>query len=106
MPNNGCPKSAAFGLSGHEKTCCALSIRDAVRYDDPVPISDVIRKTYICRLDLIPGNLELMEFEHETPAAIQRGAARASFARVRDALDSVEANYDVVISTAHRSLVF
>jgi chromosome partitioning protein len=57
----------------------------------------VIRKTYIRGLDLIPGNLELMEFEHETPAAIQRGGARAFFARVRDALDKVEADYDVVV---------
>ena len=38
-----------------------------------------------------------MEFEHETPAAIQRGGAKAFFARVHDALDSVEANYDVVV---------
>ena len=73
------------------------TLYDAVRYDDPVPISEVIRKTYIRGLDLIPGNLELMEFEHETPAAIQRGGARAFFARVRDALDSVESDYDVVV---------
>lgn len=38
-----------------------------------------------------------MELEAETPAAIQRGGARAFFARVRDALDSVEGNYDVVV---------
>lgn len=73
------------------------TLYDAVRYDDPVPIADVIRKTYIRGLDLIPGNLELMEFEHETPAAIQRSGARAFFTRVHDALDSVEADYDVVV---------
>ena len=31
------------------------TLYDAVRYDEPVPISDVIRKTYIRGLDLIPG---------------------------------------------------
>ncbi len=62
------------------------TLYDAVRYGDQVPIQDVIRKTYIRGLDLIAGNLELMEFEHETPAAIQNGGARAFFARVRDAL--------------------
>jgi chromosome partitioning protein len=73
------------------------TLYDAVRYDDPVPISSVIRQTYMRGLDLIPGNLELMEFEHETPAAINRGGAKAFFDRIRDALDEVEADYDVVI---------
>ncbi|MBY5935651.1 AAA family ATPase, partial [Tateyamaria omphalii] len=45
------------------------TLYDAIRYDDPAPISSVIRKTYIPGLDLIPGNLELMEFEHDTPRA-------------------------------------
>lgn len=43
------------------------TLYDAIRYDDPVPIANVIRKTYIPNLDLIPGNLELMEFEHAPP---------------------------------------
>lgn len=73
------------------------TLYDAVRYDDPVPVSDIIRPTYIRGLDLIPGNLELMEFEHETPAAIQKGGAKTFFARVSGVLDSIEANYDVVV---------
>ena len=40
---------------------------DAIRYDDPVSIANGNRKTYIPNLDLIPGNLELMEFEHAPP---------------------------------------
>ena len=40
------------------------TLYDAIRYVDPDPIASVIRKTYIPNLDLIPGNLELMEFEH------------------------------------------
>ena len=89
--------SALHGIQPELDLMEGGTLYDAVRYDDPVPVSEVIRKTYIRGLDLIPGNLELMEFEHETPAAIQRGGARAFFARVRDALDSVESDYDVVV---------
>ena len=73
------------------------TLYDAIRYDDPVPIRDVIRKTYIPDLDLIPGNLELMEFEHETPRALSQGSAGLFFFRVRDALRQVDADYDVVV---------
>ncbi len=89
--------SALHGIQPEIDLMDGGTLYDAVRYDDPVPISDVIRKTYMRGLDLIPGNLELMEFEHETPAAINRGGARAFFARVRDALDEVEQDYDVVV---------
>ena len=70
---------------------------DAIRYDDPVPIREVIRPTYIPNLDLIPGNLELMEFEHDTPRALASGNAGLFFFRVRDALAQVDANYDIVV---------
>ena len=73
------------------------TLYDVVRYHAPVPIRQVIRRTYMRGLDLVPGNLDLMEFEHETPAAIQSGGARAFFTRVRDALREVEEDYDVVI---------
>ena len=73
------------------------TLYDAIRYDDPAPIRDVIRKTYIPDLDLIPGNLELMEFEHETPRALSQGSAGLFFFRVRDALRQVDADYDVVV---------
>jgi len=89
--------SALHGIQPETDLLDGGTLYDAVRYDDPVPISDLIRKTYIRDLDLIPGNLELMEFEHETPAAIQKGGAKAFFTRVRDALDSIEEDYDVVV---------
>lgn len=73
------------------------TLYDAIRYRDPVPIREVIRRTYIPNLDLIPGNLELMEFEHETPRALAQGNAGLFFFRVRDALAQVDADYDVVV---------
>ncbi len=52
----------------------------ALRYDeDRRPLADVIRPTYFPGLDLIPGNIELMEYEHETPRAMLAGRrAKAS----------------------------
>ena len=72
----------------------------AIRYDgERRQLSDVIRSTYFVGLDLVPGNLELMEFEHTTPKALSAGASGESlfFARVAAALDEVADNYDVVV---------
>ena len=73
------------------------TLYDAIRYEDPAPIQDVIRKTYLPNLDLIPGNLELMEFEHETPRALAQGNAGLFFFRVKEALAQVDPDYDVVV---------
>ena len=73
------------------------TLYDAIRYENPAPIQSVIRKTYIPNLDLIPGNLELMEFEHETPRALAQNAAGLFFFRVKEALKAVDSDYDVVV---------
>ena len=73
------------------------TLYDAIRYEDPEPIRSVIRKTYIPNLDLIPGNLELMEFEHDTPRALAQGNAGLFFFRVKEALAQVDEDYDVVV---------
>lgn len=58
------------------------TIYAALRYDEAErrPIRDIIRKTYFEGIDLIPGNLEVMEYEHETPASwrTSRAPARSS----------------------------
>lgn len=72
----------------------------AIRYDESRrELSDIIRSTYFPFLDIIPANIELMEFEHETPKAL---AQRESgdplfFARVATVLATVESRYDVVV---------
>ncbi len=73
------------------------TIYDALRYEDPCPIAEIIRPTYIPNLDLIAGNLELMEFEHETPRALAQGHAGLFFFRVKEALAQVDERYDVVV---------
>lgn len=83
-------------LSGND------TLYGAIRYDAEVrPLRDIIRKTYFHGLDLVPGNLELQEFEHVTPRALSLRPSGDSeglfFTRVQAALHSVGDDYDVVV---------
>ena len=93
--------SAMLGLQPEFDLKEGDTIYGAIRYDAKRrPIRDCIRKTYFDGLDLIPGNLELMEFEHETPQALALGRRPAGgmfFQRVGRALADVESDYDVVV---------
>jgi len=63
-------------------------------------LSEIVRATYFAGLDLVPGNLELHEFEHDTPRILAGSAKSADnlfFARVGDAIRSVEQRYDIVV---------
>ena len=77
------------------------TVYGAIRYDAARrPLRDIIRKTYFDGLDLVPGNLELMEFEHETPQALINGGRPAGglfFQRLGQAIAEVEADYDIVV---------
>jgi chromosome partitioning protein len=72
----------------------------AIRYDDQRrPLSQIIRPTYFPGLDLVPGNLELHEFEHDTPKVLAEGRQRGDlfFTRIAKAISEVDAAYDVVV---------
>lgn len=72
----------------------------AIRYDsERRDLKEIIRKTYFANLDLVPGNLELMEFEHETPKALmgQKQLETMFFTRMDAALASVADDYDIVV---------
>lgn len=73
----------------------------AIRYDDKKrSLKDIIRKTYFDGLDLVPGNLELMEFEHDTPRALNERTTPTGglfFRRVGLAIAEVDQDYDVVV---------
>jgi len=73
------------------------TLYDAIRYDDPVPLSRVIQPTYFTNLSIVPGNLELMEFEHDTPRALAVRGGNLFFTRISEALAGVEAEFDVVV---------
>ena len=73
------------------------TIYDALRYEDPVPLSQVIRKTYFHNLDLVPAGLLLSEYETETAYALQHRIEPPFTQRLAIALDEVEDTYDLVI---------
>lgn len=94
--------SALFGYQPELDLTGNDTLYGAIRYDDErVPLRNVIRKTYFDGLDLVPGNLELQEFEHTTPQHLARRPDGATddlfFTRVQQAIASVEADYDVVV---------
>lgn len=92
--------SALLGVLPEFDVTSNQTLYAAIRYDDEKrPLSEVIRPTYFDGLDLVPGNLELMEFEHTTPKALSAGAAGQTlfFARIASALDEVADRYDVVV---------
>jgi len=73
------------------------TLYDAIRYEAPLPLSSVIQKSYFTNLDIIPGNLDLMEFEHDTPRALAARDGELFFTRVGTKLAEVEENYDIVV---------
>lgn len=86
------------------------TIYATLRYDNKrKPIRDVVRKTYFPGIDLIPGNIEVMEYEHETPrilASKHQHSGGAFFERLRLAISEVDSDYDVVILDTPPSLGF
>jgi chromosome partitioning protein len=70
----------------------------AIRYDDERrSLEKIVRSTYFSGLDLVPANLELMEFEHDTPKALVEGETEAFFGRIATALGELEGRYDAMI---------
>ncbi|MGF6177844.1 plasmid partitioning protein RepA [Ensifer sp. 4252] len=92
--------SAMFGYQPEFDIAENTTLYGAIRYDEErVGMRSVIRSTYFEGIDLVPGNLELMEFEHETPRAMGKrsGPEDLFFRRVAAAINEVEADYDVVV---------
>lgn len=76
------------------------SIYDALRYDTArKPISEVIQPTNFPGLDVIPANLELQEYEYDTPLAASNNnpEGKLFFTRITNALKEVDDRYDVVV---------
>jgi chromosome partitioning protein len=97
------PQASMSGLLGYQPEFDIgpnETIYGAIRYDDERrPLKEIIQKTYFAGLDIVPANLELHEFEHETPKMLvdRRTSDGLFFARVAAAISSVESNYDIVV---------
>src|SRR5690606_28763718 len=60
--------SAMFGYQPEFDIAENATLYGAIRYDERrVSMRDVVRPTYFSGISIVPGNLELMEFEHQTP---------------------------------------
>ncbi|EBA02780.1 MAG: plasmid partitioning protein RepA [Paracoccaceae bacterium] len=94
------PQASFSALHGYQPEIDLLdggTLYDAIRYEDPLPLADVIKKSYFTNLDIIPGNLDLMEFEHDTPRALSARDGEMFFTRVGTKLAEVEDQYDIVV---------
>lgn len=102
--------SAMFGTQPEMDVGDNETIYGALRYgENRRPIRDIIRQTYFTGIDLIPGNIEVMEYEHETPRALadrRIGSGEIFFERLRLAIAEVEDDYDVVVLDTPPSLGF
>lgn len=95
------PQASLSALFGHQPELDvgeSETLYGAIRYEAPRNITEIVRATYTPNLHVIPGNLELMEFEHETPKAITTGRAESMFfARIGEVIADIESLYDVVV---------
>ena len=97
------PQASLSALFGHQPETHVgpnETLYGAIRYDDARrPIAEIVRGTYIPDLHIVPGNLELMEFEHDTPKALmqRRMGDTLFFARIGQALAQAQNLYDVVV---------
>ena len=93
--------SALFGYQPEFDVGDGETLYGAIRYDDAHrPLSELVRPTYFTGIDLVPGNIELMEFEHDTPKILverKRPPDGMFFERVSGAIATVGEGYDVVV---------
>ena len=77
------------------------SLYETLRYDDERrPITDVIQSTNFPNLDIVPANLDLQEYEYDTPVSLTSddpAQGRTFFTRISNALKDVDDRYDVVV---------
>ncbi|MCV6545879.1 MAG: plasmid partitioning protein RepA [Cohaesibacter sp.] len=77
------------------------SLYEALRYDeDRQSIASVIRPTNFPGLDIVPANLELQEYEYDTPLAAaskESNEGRLFFTRITEVLRDVADDYDIVL---------
>ena len=93
--------SALHGIQPELDVAPNDSLYGALRYDDQArPFSSIIRRTNFAGLDIVPANIEVMEFESDTPRVLaeSKGTAKSLFfSRLDAALAEVRDRYDAVV---------
>lgn len=96
------PQASLSAMFGHQPELDVdqnETLYGAIRYGSARRhITEIVRATYTPNLHIIPGNLELMEFEHETPKVLaDKRPDTMFFSRIGECLADIESAYDVVI---------
>lgn len=93
--------SAMFGYQPEFEIGDGETLYGAIRYDEGRrPMREIVRPTYFTGVSLVPGNLELMEFEHQTPRAMMDRSLRGDnlfFRRVGSAISEVSDDFDIIV---------
>jgi chromosome partitioning protein len=93
--------SALFGLQPEFDLGANESLYAAIRYDEHIrPLSEIIRRTNFPGLNLVPGAIEVSEFEYDTPRVLAKSGSKEAatyYSRLEMALAEVRDDYDVVI---------
>jgi chromosome partitioning protein len=93
--------SAMFGYQPEFDVAENTTLYGAIRYDENrVSMAEIVRPTYFSGISIVPGNLELMEFEHQTPRFMLQNRGRPDelfFRRVAGSIAQVEKDFDVVV---------
>jgi chromosome partitioning protein len=101
--------TSLFGLQPEFDVGPNETVFAAIRYGEHKSLKSIIRDTYMPGLSIIPGNLELMEFEHDTAhslASRERDDLGLFFMRLEKVIKSVADNFDIVILDTPPNLGF
>lgn len=96
------PQASLSSLHGFQPELDQVpSIYDAIRYDGQrKKLSEIIQPTNFPGLDIVPANLDLQEYEYDTPLAMadkSTNEGKTFFTRISRALTEVDEHYDVVV---------
>lgn len=95
-----------FGLSPEAMPDMPSSY-NVISYKQPMPVHEVIRKTYFPGIDIIPASMDIIEFEYETALSFREGQTSSPFhSRMAEALHQVRDDYDIVLFDTPPQLSF
>lgn len=99
--------STIFGIEPDVDLFGSGTVYDAIRFENRVPMSDIIQKTFFHNISIAPAGLILAEFEHYAALHAREAIDDVPwYSRLNDAILSVEDQYDIVLLDCPPSLGF